>query len=215
MYYHYRATKIAVEKFDHESLMQQLEDGSIDYLISSHIPAGEDLWAAPLAEDGLAFVVNKTNPLADLSIDDLRDIFSGHIVDWVELGGLALQITPLTVSASSDTFLEIKRMLTGATGITGNARLVPGFGAMLNTVAEEPGAIGYAPLALVDDSVKTLAVDGISPSSNNISKQLYPLRSTIYVIGREEPPPSYRNLFGWIQSAAGQAVVAESHVPLP
>ena len=204
-----------VESRAYHALMQQLDQGTISYFTSSHIPAGEDLWAAPLAVDGLGFIVNQHNPLTDMRIDDLRDVLVGRIVDWYDLGRFEMPITPLTISANSDVYLEVERMLTGPTRITGNARLVPGFGAMLAAVADEPGAIGFAPLSLIDDSVKILAIDGILPSPHSVKEQIYPLRSTIYVIGEEEPPPSYRNLFGWIQSEAGQAVVAESHAPLP
>lgn len=197
------------------TLMQQLDQGAISYFASSHIPAGADIWAAPLAVDGLAFFVNQHNPLIDIRIDDLRDVLAGCIVNWGDLAGFEMPITPMTVSANSDVYLEVERMLTGPSGITGNARLVPGFRAMLAAVAEDPGAIGFAPLALTDSSVKILAIDGILPAPDSVRQQIYPLRSTIYVIGREEPPPSYRNLFGWIQGEAGQAIVAESYVPLP
>ncbi len=142
-------------------------------------------------------------------------MFSGRIMDWGDLGRFEMPITPFTISANSDVYLEVERMLTGPSGITGNARLVPSFGAMLAAVAEDPGAIGFAPLALIDDSVKILAIDGILPTPDSVSKQIYSFRPTIYVIGRNEPPPSYRNLVGWIQSEAGQAIVAGSHTRLP
>lgn len=211
----YNEPSFDVETRAYHHLVQQLDQGSISYFTSSHIPAGEDVWAAPIAADGLAFIVNQQNPLAAMRIDDLRDVLGGLVVGWGAVGGLDLPIRPLTVSAGSDIYLEVERMLTGAAGITGNARLVPGFQAMLTAVAEAPGAIGFAPLALTDDSVKILAIDGVLPSPDSVSKQIYPLRSTIYVIGREEPPPSYRNLVGWIQSEAGQAAAAESRAPLP
>ena len=211
----YNEPRFKVEQRAFQILLQQLNQESISYFISSHMPARADLWAAPLAVDGLAIVINPLNSLNDLQIEDLRDIFAGQIANWSELGGAELPIAPLTVSESSDAYLELQRMLTGATGITGNALLAPNFEAMLNTVAEERGAIGYAPLNMVDSDVKILAVDGVLPSPDSVRKQLYPLRSTIYIIGREEPPPPQRNLIGWVQSDAGQAVVAESHATLP
>ena len=198
-----------------ENLLGQLERKSISYFISSHMPARADLWAAPLATDGIAFIVNPNNPLSDLGLDDLRDILIGSVTNWRELSGQTLPISPFTVSPGSDTYLEVQRMLTGATSMTGNALLVPSFAAMLENVAEAPGAIGYAPLTLVDSTVKVLAIQGQLPSQHSVNNQLYPLRSTIFIIGRQEPPASFRNLIGWIQSEKGQAVVAESHAALP
>jgi phosphate transport system substrate-binding protein len=77
------------------------------------------------------------------------------------------------------------------------------------------GAIGYLPLGLVDAPVKVLSIDGVFPTQENVGDRSYPLRSTIYVIGRQPPPPATFNLLGWIQSEAGQAVVSESYTPLP
>ena len=204
-----------VTERSYQRLMEQLAQGSISYFTSSHVPARDDIWAAPLAVDGLAIIVNPRNPLTTLQLEDLRDVFAGRIVDWSDYGGPAGHIAPLTVSASADTYLELQRMLTGVAGVTGNARLVPSFRAMLNIVAEESDAIGYVPLSMIGESVKVLAIKGIMPDPTSMSEQRYPLRSTIYVIGREEPPPAYRNLIGWIQSEAGQAVVAESYTELP
>ena len=204
-----------VESRAYHTLMQQLDQGTIDYFTSSHVPAGADLWAAPIAVDGLAFFVNQRNPLTVLGADELRQILAGQIVNWAELGGLEMSIAPVTVSAGSDIYLEVERMLTGEIGITGNARLVPSFDAMLKAVAQEPGAIGYSPFALLDDSVKTLAIDGVLPTPDSVIDQIYSLRSTIYVIGEEEPPPSYRNLIGWIQSEDGQTALADLRSPLP
>ena len=204
-----------VNERSYQKLMEQLAQGSISYFTSSHVPARDDIWAAPLAVDGLAIIVHPRNPLTTLGLEDLRDIFAGRMVDWGDFAGPTGQIVPLTLAAGTDTYLELQRMLTGAPGITGNARLLPGFQAMRNYVAHESGAIGYTPLSTVDDAVKVLAIEGIMPDPVTMRAQRYPLRSTIYVIGLQEPPPAYRNLIGWIQSEAGQAVVADSHTELP
>lgn len=82
--------------------MQQLEQGAICYFTSSHIPAGEGFWAAPLAVDVLAFFVNQHNTLTDMPIDDLRDVFAGRIVNRGDLGRYEMPIRPITLSANSD-----------------------------------------------------------------------------------------------------------------
>ena len=204
-----------VHKRSYETLMEQLAAGSISYFTASHIPEHEDIWAAPLAVDGLAVIVHPDNPVANLSIEALRDIFAGRINDWSAFGEEALEIKPLTTSAGSDTYLEFQRMVTGVTGITGNARLMPSFSAMLSEVAKSAGAIGYLPLSRVDDSVKLLAIGGVQPNASTMRDKVYPLRSTIYVIGLNEPPAAYHNLIGWIQSEASQAIVSESFTALP
>ena len=92
---------------------------------------------------------------------------------------------------------------------------MPNIESMLRQVAGGAGAIGYLPLSMVDARAKPLAIDGAFPSQKSVADRSYPLRTTIYVIGREAPPPATFNFFGWIQSEAGQAVVSERYTALP
>ncbi len=205
-------------KFQHRSydtLMAQLEAGNIEYLVSSHVPVRDDIWAAPLAVDGLAIVVNPANSVSALTINDLREIFSGRQRDWRAFGREPSEITSLSYHAGSDIHLEFQRMVMGMTGITGNARLMPGIEAALQQISKEAGGIGFLPLSRLDSRVNALAIDGASPDASSMNDRRYPLRSTIYVIGREPPPPALLNFFGWVQSGAGQSIVAESFTTLP
>ncbi len=211
----YPKPSIEVRQGSFTTLMEQLDAGGIAYFTSSHIPVRADLWAAPLAIDGLAIIVNRQNPLTNLQIGDLRDIFAGKQSEWSALGGTATKIIPLTHQAGSDSYLEFQRMVMGKIGITGNARLVPNFRAMLRQVIENTGAVGYLPLSKLDDSVKILAINGVVPNANSMRNKRYPLRSTIFVIGRQAPPAQYHNFFGWIQSEAIQATLPDSYTPLP
>lgn len=204
-----------VETMSFNRLLTKLVAGSVDYFISSHVPASDDIWAAPLGVDGLAIVINTANDLSDLSAHDLRDIFSGRIRDWGEFGADPRAISPLAYQPGSDLAQEFRRLVMGATPVTGNALLMPAIESMLRQVADDAGAIGYLPLGMVDARAKPLAINGEYPSQESVGDRSYPLRSTIYVIGREPPPPATFNFFGWIQSEAGQAVVSESYTPLP
>ena len=212
---HYANPVIELGRRQFTLLLTQLDALSIDYFTSSHVPAREDFWAAPLAMDGLAIIVNRGNQLENLALDDLADIFTGRIIDWRAVGGNPGKIVPLTVQSGSDSYHELQRMVLGKTGITGNAQLVPGFEAMLQQVAQRVDAIGYLPYSAVDSRVKVIRVDGVRPDARAIRDRIYPLRSTIYVIGRQEPSPAFYNFFSWIQSEAGQALVAESLIALP
>ena len=198
-----------------QALLRELDATDIDYFTSIHVPARADLWAAPLALDGLAIIAHRQSPLENLSLIDLRNIFAGLEADDAASYGRDEPYEPLTFQANTDIQLEFQRMVMGATSITGNAMLVPDYDAMLRQIAANIGAIGYLPLAMVNDTVKALAIDGVLPDAQTMRDRVYPLRATIYVIGREQPPPAIYNFFGWIQGEAGQAIVAETHTPLP
>lgn len=211
----YRQSKLDVNTLSFSSALRRLETGAIDYFVSSNVPANDDIWAAPLAIDGLVIIVNPANVIASLTIHDLRDIFSGRKREWLAFTVEGPVIAPLSYHVGSDVYREFQRMVMGETRVTGNALLMPNFEAMLQRVEADAGAIGYLPQSQLNDRVKALAIDGILPTAGSISEHHYPLRSTIYVIGREAPPPAFFNFFGWVQSEAGQAVVAESFTALP
>ena len=211
----YGAGAFDVATASYERLRGQLEAGSIDYMIGSHVPVGDDFWVAPLGVDALAIVINADNNVSDLTLDDLRDVFSGRIRDWGTFSAGSRAISPLTLPPGSDVALEFRRLVMGITAVTGNALLMPGIESVLQQVAADAGAIGYLPLSMLDVRVKALAINGVFPTMQSVGDRRYPLRSTIYVIGRQAPPPATFNFIGWLQSEAGQAVVAESYTPLP
>ena len=69
-------------------------------------------------------------------------------------------------------------------------------------------------MSYVDNQVRALTIDGVAPTLENVTNNTYPLRCTIYVVGQREPDGDYRAFIGWIQSPAGQAVVARRYAPL-
>lgn len=197
------------------TLMDQVAKGSIDYFMSSFVPPQEGIWAAPMAQDGLVLLAHPQNRLANLKLDDLRDVFGGQVSSWQSLDGSHAQILPLTYPPEDDLYHEFHRLIMGRQRITGNARLVPNIAAMIRQVADSEGAIGYIPLHHAVAGVKVLAIDGVLPDAASMRDRIYPLRSTLFIIGREEPPAVWRSFFGWIQSAAGQKIVARAFTPLP
>jgi len=86
---------------------------------------------------------------------------------------------------------------------------------MIQQVSTTPNTIGYVPLSHVTDAVKILSIDDISPNQSTMTENIYPLRITLFVIGREEPPPEYRAFFSWIQSRDGQDIVSQNYILLP
>ncbi len=197
------------------ALMAELDEGNIDYLVSSHAPARDDIWAAPLALDGIAIIVNPANNVTALTINELRAVFSGRERDWSAFGGERMEIRPLSYQPGSDVYHEFRRMVMGLNPITGNTLLMPGFDTALHQVSELDGAIGYLPLSMVDDHARVLAIEGVYPTASSVDDRRYPLRSTMYVIGREAPNADTFHFFGWVQSAAGQAAVSEAYTALP
>ena len=82
------------------------------------------------------------------------------------------------------------------------------------THVQDINGIAYAPLSQLDSSIKVLSIDGIMPTTQTIGDQVYPLRSTIFIVGPEEPSAPLAAFVSWVQSEDGQATVSQKYIPL-
>lgn len=197
-----------------ETADQRLVDGSADWALVTHLPANSDLWSAPVGTDALAVVVHPANPVGELTRNDLRAIFRGVIHGWAEVGGEERPILVVTREAGSGARDAFAELVLGGTPVTPTARLATAPEAALNAVGQQPGAIGYVSLALIDARVRPLAIDGIAPTDDSVRSGQYPLVTTIRFIALEEPQGPVAVFLAWLRSGEGQTVVAKDYVPL-
>lgn len=134
-----------------------------------------------LAYDGIAVIVNKNNPIGDLSAEDMAKIFKGEIKNWSEVGGKDSKIVLIGREAGSGTrdgfeeALDIKGMCSYRQELTST-------GDIITAVLNNPSAIGYVSLASVKDSVKVLTVDGVEPTETTIKDGSYIIQRPFMVI---------------------------------
>jgi phosphate transport system substrate-binding protein len=202
---------------NHETNLGYLQAGTTHFVITNHLTIDDDmpLWAAPLAQDGLAIITNGDNFVSQLSIEQLRRIYRGYITNWQEVGGADLNITLLSREAGSGTRAEFERLVMGQQRTSPNAEVVTSPEATVSRMLATPGAIAYIPFSQTTAGIRIVAIDGVTPSLETIGASRYPLRYTIYVIGLSEPEGLYRSFIGWMQGAEGQQVIRSRYVPLP
>ena len=168
----------------------------------------------PLAYDSLVVVVNLDNPLKTLTVEDLRSIFSGEIVNWKQVGGRDL---PITVLEQNNTMLTVfKALVMDKLPIVGDpAEILPSNAALRAAVAAEPGAIGILPQNFVDNSLQLLALNGIRPTPETILAKTYPLVRPLYLLVMNEPPAKAKAWLDFIFSEEGrQAILLEGLEPV-
>jgi phosphate transport system substrate-binding protein len=198
----------------YEVLVEQAQQGEIPYFISNHLPPDSALWAAPVGQDGIAVIVHPSNTLTNLTLPQLREIYQGQVTAWTALGGQDERIRVFSREQGSGTRAEFERLVMGERPPTKSALISPSNDAMLRSISSVPGSIGYISMGYLQPSVKPLMVEGISVNPQNVYNNSYPLRSTLFVVGLNEPLGEYRALIAWIQSPDGQAVVARRYAPL-
>lgn len=193
------------------------------YFLSHYLPEDIDspaspYWAAPIGQDALSIITHPTNEVAGLTMAELRDVYSGEITRWEVLSGHAGEIAVITPDASAALRGEFAASLMGARDISPTAQIVPNEAAMLRTVSRQVGAVGYVSLSALDESVRALPIEGILPTADSVYDSSYPLRTTIYIVGRAEPQdddyPEMRAFIGWVQSLEGQQIVGQRYAPL-
>jgi phosphate transport system substrate-binding protein len=120
------------------------------------------------AYDGIALVVHPSNPVKNLTKDQLFKIYSGEITNWSEVGGNNANIIVVSREGASGTRGAFEELIgLGDIGLTENATVVEGNGNVQNTVAGNENALGYVSFSFINESVKALSLDGVEPTAEN------------------------------------------------
>jgi len=183
---------------------------------------GADFVITPIAKEGFVFVLHKDNPINSLTQEQLRDIFSGKIKNWRELGGLDEEIVPVHRNWDSGSQTAIIDFM-GDVPLTDmteddSIKLALSMGGMLETVwTTGSGAIGYniyswsggQGMLFGMQYLKFLAVDGVEPSIENLSDNSYPLIVYTYSYYNRDNSRG-KALTDWLLTAEGQRVITSA-----
>ncbi len=175
----------------------------------------------PFATDAFVFVVNEDNPVDSITVEQARDIYSGKITNWSELGGEDRPITALqrNEGAGSQTLME-KLVMQGTPMMDAPTEyIVTTMGQLMEAVKSfdgSPGAIGYSVYYYAEEmkmaqGLKLLRLEGVEPNPDTIRSEAYPLVNPKYIVipaGEPKNAPN-RVLFDWLLSEEGQTLIAK------
>lgn len=217
----------------HEAYIHLIQNDA-DIILVARQPSDDEIGAArlrgvtmniqPVALDAFVFLLNTENELNELPLDTIRDIYTGKYTLWEEVGGGDGIIQPYQRDPNSGSQELMKKLvMQGTPTIDAPDMILIGMMGPFNTLSGDPYGIGYsvyfyAEYMFTSDTVKMIGVDGVDPTSENISQRKYPLTTEVYVVIREDTPAdsTARLLRDWLLTEAGQEVVAKSgYVPLP
>ena len=153
------------------------QDGTCDIGLASRDLKDDETGVKQItvAKDGIAIIVNPENPVADLSIEQIAQIFTGEVTNWSDLGGNDGQIVPIGREAGSGT-RDGFESITGTEDACVYQNELTSTGEVIANVASNPNAIGYASLSAVDDTVKALTVGGVAPSEETVLDGTYAIQ---------------------------------------
>lgn len=177
---------------------------------------GKGLNATTVAIDGIAVIINKNNPVSNLTVQQIRDIYTGAITDWSQVSGGSKRgriavISREEGSGTRGAFEEIVgfqgKLLAGANQLTSTGAIKAG-------IAQNPDAIGYISLGSVDDTIKAIAVDNVAATNANVVRGSYKIARPFIVLTGKNVHAESKAFVDWMLSAQGQAIVRKSWIPV-
>jgi phosphate transport system substrate-binding protein len=167
-----------------------------------------DLQIHTIARDGIAIVAHPDVPVDELTTDNVSEIFAGEITNWSEVGGPDTPIVVVSREEGSGTRGAFEEMVMGDEAvIVDTAILQPSNGAVRTTVSTTPDSIAYLSFGYLDDSVKTVAIDGVEATEANAASGTYPIVRPLNMLTKGEPGELAAAWLDFILSAEGQELV--------
>jgi len=168
----------------------------------------------PVARDGLSVYVNAVNPMKEISMEQLRLIFTGKITNWKEVGGKDAKIIVYSRENSSGTYVFFKEHVLKNADYTPRAQGMPGTAAVVNAVSKEKNGIGYGGAAYAKGirilSVKKDAAGAaVTPDLAHVQDGSYPLSRPLFFYVRNKPAGDIKTFVDWVLSKEGQDIVTK------
>jgi len=185
------------------------QSGTSNLGMSSRVLKDEEksLWYVEIARDGLAVIINPANPIVNLTLDQISDIYSAKISDWSQLGGTKAKIHIITREDGSGTRDAFVTLVMGKADITPRAIVQDSNGAVRQLVADDPNAVGFISLGLVDKTVKALQLGGVEATRENVMNGSYNLSRPFLFVAQAEPTGQTKEFLDFVLSAQGQQIL--------
>ncbi len=225
----YPGTQVSVTGGGSGTGIAALLNGTTDICASSREIQGKekelalqkkiDLVEHVVARDGLAIIVNPANPVAELSMEQIRKIFTGEYANWKDVGGPDLPVIVLSRESSSGTFVFFQEFVLNKADYTPKARLLAGTSALVQSVAADQGAIAYVGLAFALEAKATVKMvpvkssDGapaFHPSDETVRAGQYPVARPLYLYTNGSSSSEVKSFVDFCLSDAGQKIVTET-----
>jgi phosphate transport system substrate-binding protein len=160
------------------------------------------------ARDAVSVFLNPANPVRDMSLAQLKGLFSGRILTWQEVGGLDAPVRILVRPPNSGTYQLFRELVLDEEAYAEGATTLPTTAAVVDAVRGEPTAVGYGGIAFADDLVHC-AVRGQPPTAASVRNGSYPLARYLYLHSVRRPRGWPRRFIDFVFSDEGQRIVEE------
>ncbi len=165
-----------------------------------------DLKPVAIAVDGIAMIVNPNNPVTNLTMNQTRDIFTGTITNWNQVGGSDAKINVINREEGSGTRDGVQTIVLKGGNFTGGI-VQASTGAVRTAVSQDVNAIGYISSAEVDSSVKAVSIDNVAPTYDTIASRTYKIQRDFYFVTKGDPSGLASQFINFTLGPSGQALL--------
>jgi phosphate transport system substrate-binding protein len=163
-----------------------------------------------IAQDGIAVIVSNANSINGLSLEQVKDIFSGKITNWKDLGGKDANITVVNREEGSGTRGAFEEIVLGDNKFTDKAAIQNSTGAVKTAVSADENAIGYISMGSMSDDVKGLKIGGIEPTTDNVKSNQYPIARPFNFLVSGEAEGLATAFIDWVMDNEAQKIIVEN-----
>jgi len=178
--------------------------------IKNAVAKGVNPVAHIVAMDGIAVILHPSNKIANLTVEQIRKIYTGKVSNWKEVGGEDKKIVVLSRDSASGTFEAFSKLALNGEKVRKDALMNASNKAIATTVENTPGAIGYVGIGYVSAKVKAVTVENVICVKKNILTKAYPLSRPLFMYTNGKPQGSVKEFIDFILSKEGQALVEEA-----
>ncbi|AEB06882.1 phosphate ABC transporter substrate-binding protein, PhoT family [Coriobacterium glomerans PW2] len=213
------STDVLVSGLGSSAGIEAVSNGTADIATSSRDLNDDErslgLTPIPIAHDGIAIIVNTSNPVNRVTTEQLRRIYAGQITNWSELGGDDEPIQLVNRDEASGTREAFNTLVMKKVPFDRRAAVLPGTGQVRDVVSRSKGAIGYISMGFVkssfaDTEVKTLDVDGIKATEETVTSGVYPISRDLYFFVKGTPSEAARRYIDYMLSDQMDAMIREA-----
>lgn len=192
--------------------VQAALNGTCDIGMSSRNlkPEEQGLMVILLALDGIAVILHRDNPIEDLTVEQVRSIFTGRVTNWRELGGFDADIIPVSREEGSGTRASFETLIMAGEAISDACLVQDSNGAVREIIATTLQGVGYVSVGLVDDREKAVAIGGVRPTLANLITEKYGFSRPFLMLLRREPSGDVKKFIDYALSETGQGILGSS-----
>ena len=190
---------------------REMKSSEVDKLKERFNTTGVEI---PVARDGISIYLNEENKVSELTLAQLKGIYTGEITNWKDLGGEDAKIVLYGRENSSGTYVYFKDNVLKGADFSAQTQTLPGTGAIVNAISKDKDGIGYGGAAYAK-GVKYCKVKkeelspGYEPTLENVKDGKYPISRYLYWYLRNKPTGDVKKLVEWVLSEQGQEIVSK------